>query len=525
MKTETADKSSDQAGSSVHVPGSGSPDPVMPDLVDGGLSTLHKDGRRRWLKPKVSPGRLLTARRAVGYGLIALFTLLPYVNMNGKPVILLDVPARRFTFFGVTFLPTDTLLLALLMVGIFLTVFFVTALLGRVWCGWGCPQTVYMEFVYRPIERFFEGSPGRAKKGWFQTSGAGKPLKYVAFLLVSLVLAHTFLAYFVGVERLWMWVRRSPAEHPEGFFVVAFVTAAMMFDFAFFREQTCIVACPYGRFQSVMLDRQSMIITYDRKRGEPRGRKKVGKKGGGDLQLPVVGASEDAVGDCVDCHMCVTTCPTGIDIRNGLQMECIGCAQCIDACDTVMTKLNRPKGLIRYSSTAAITGERTKWIRPRVIVYPVVLAIVMTAFLVALLSRATADVTLLRGLGAPFTELAGGEVENPVRIKIVNRGDARATYRFSAEVGEDAVGAKAGEVKLVSQDETIELKPGETRTVNAMLVAPIDAFQRGALDVRVRVEDGGTFTKSLRYRMMGPGSNRRNVPAEDETKRDAEGTP
>ncbi len=507
MTTETTDISK-QTGASDQSSGAANADPVMPDLADGGLSTLHKDGRRRWLKPKVSPGRFLMSRRAVGYGLIAIFTLLPYVKMYGKPVILLDVPARRFTFFGVTFLPTDTLLLALLMVGIFLTVFLVTALFGRVWCGWGCPQTVYMEFVYRPIERFFEGAPGRAKKGWFQKSGVGAPLKYVAYLIVSLVLAHTFLAYFVGVERLWMWVRRSPAEHPEGFFIVAFVTAAMMFDFAFFREQMCIVACPYGRFQSVMLDRQSMTVTYDRKRGEPRGKRKAAKKGAGDISLPIVEAAMDSTGDCVDCHLCVTTCPTGIDIRNGLQMECIGCAQCIDACDSVMSKLGRAKGLIRYSSTAAVSGEKPRLVRPRVIIYPVVLAVVLIAFLIALLSREPADVTLLRGLGAPFTELVGGQIENPVRIKIVNRSDTKRTYRFAAALDErDLTAARV--VRLVSQDESLTLRTGEVRTVNAMLIAPIELFKRGTLDVSVIVRDDGEFEKPIRYRMMGPGSNRR----------------
>ncbi|MGE3106868.1 MAG: cytochrome c oxidase accessory protein CcoG [Phycisphaerales bacterium] len=504
-------------------------DPVMPDLVDGGLSTLRKDGRRRWLTPKVSKGRFLSARRAVAYGLIVLFTALPYVKMAGKPVVLLDIPARRFTFFGVTFLPTDTLLLALLMVGVFLTVFFVTALFGRVWCGWGCPQTVYMEFVYRPIERLFEGAPGRAKRGWLQTSGAGKPLKYVAYLLVSLVLAHTFLAYFVGVDRLWHWVQRSPAEHPEGFLVVAIVTAAMMFDFAYFREQTCIVACPYGRFQSVMLDRQSMIVTYDRQRGEPRG-KKAAKKGArgvsagaADLSLPVMGAvmESDRVGDCVDCHLCVTTCPTGIDIRNGLQMECIGCAQCIDACDAVMTKIGRPRGLIRYSSTAAVIGEKPRLIRARVIVYPAVLAIVLTGFLIALLSREPADVTVLRGLGAPFTEQGNGMIENAVRIKVVNRTDSPATYRFGARADHDAAGEDANHaagVRLVMPEEQVTLGPGATKMVFAVLEASIDLFERGAMPVRVMVRDESGFEKSVKYRMMGPGSKRHAEERHNETR-------
>lgn len=334
--------------------------PRMPGEPPRVLATLNDDGSRRWLKPRVSPGRFLSRRRAVAYGLILLFTAIPYIQVGGRPLVLLDLPARRFTIFGVTFLPTDTVLLALFMVSVFVGVFLLTALLGRVWCGWACPQTVYMEFVYRPIERLLEGSPGRRRKGVLAESGVGKVLKFGAFLVVSLFLAHTFLAYFVGVERLAHWVTRSPLEHPSGFLIVAAVTGLMLFDFGYFREQMCLVACPYGRFQSALLDRSSLIVSYDRKRGEPRGRKTV--------SLPLVDGAGSARGDCVDCGLCVATCPTGIDIREGLQMECVHCAQCIDACDAVMTKLGMPRGLIRYSSQDAIEGKQARFLRPRVVI-------------------------------------------------------------------------------------------------------------------------------------------------------------
>lgn len=427
--------------------------------------------------------------------LIALFTLVPYLTINGKPAVLLDIAARRFTLLGKTFLPTDTLLLALLMLGVFVLVFLVTAVAGRVWCGWGCPQTVYMEFVYRPIERFFSGSSGRSPTA-FQRSPAAMALKFVTYLVVSCFLAHTFLAYFVGVERLMEWVRLSPAEHPTPFLVMAVTTGLMMFDFVYFREQTCILACPYGRFQSVMLDRESKIIAYDSRRGEPRGKRRPGQDG---VSLPVVGpagASASRIGDCVDCGMCVTTCPTGIDIRDGLQMECVNCAQCIDACDAVMTKLRRPTGLIRHASVAEMEGLPRRPARARVVVYSCILAVVAVAFVAVLLTKTDADVSVLRGLGAPFVTMPDGSIGNQVRVRVVNRRDTPATYTLLVE------GVEGGRVETESFP--LSLEPGEMRMAPALVVAPRDAFAAGSRRVEVVAIEGGREVGRRSYRLQGP---------------------
>ncbi|MCG3121819.1 MAG: hypothetical protein GIKADHBN_00190 [Phycisphaerales bacterium] len=458
------------------------------------LSTLEADGRRHWIDPKPSFGKLWRWRRAVAYILIAIFTLLPYITINSKPAILLDLSARRFTFFGKTFLPTDTLLMALLFVSLSVGIFLVTAVMGRLWCGWGCPQTVYMEFVYRPIERFFSGTPGRAKTA-FQQSALAMVLKYALYVLVSCFLAHTFLAYFVGVERLVQWVQMSPAKHPTPFLVMAVTTGLMLFDFVYFREQTCIVACPYGRFQSVLLDRHSRIITYDRERGEPRGK---AVKRAREVALPVVSGGRPAVGDCVDCKLCVTTCPTGIDIRNGLQMECVNCAQCIDACDAVMTRLNRPTGLIRYASEAAMEGEKPRLLRPRVVIYPAILVVLIAAFVVVLLRKADTDVNVLRGMGAPFSVLADSTVANQIKIKIVNRRDRAATYTAAARGAEG--------VRVSSEMLPITLEPGEMKTALAILAAPPSAFKDGTCVVEVVVSDGTKDVSVTSYRMMGPAT-------------------
>jgi cytochrome c oxidase accessory protein FixG len=457
------------------------------------LPTLNDDGSRRWIKPRPSPGRFLTRRRVVAYLLIAVFTVLPFLKMGGNPLILLNVPARRFHIFGHTFLPTDTLLLALLMVGTFVTIFFVTAMFGRVWCGWACPQTVYMEFVFRPIERLFHGTPGRAKKGPL-AGPAGKFLRPVVYLLVCLWLSHTFLAYFVGVDQLRVWVTRSPFDHPVSFLIIAFVTVLMMFDFLYFREQMCLVACPYGRFQSVMLDRNSLIVGYDVNRGEPRGKPKGKASQGKDVSLAVLAGESAKAGDCVDCHMCVATCPTGIDIRKGLQMECIGCAQCIDACDAVMDKLHRPRGLIGYTTQTRLAKEKPKFIRPRVLIYPSILVVIATAFFALLLTQAPANVSVLRGFGKPYDVLPSGEISNHARVKIFNREDVARAYTVAID---------AKEMSVVGEENPIIVPAGQYKTVPIQVVAPASAFGTGKAGVQVLVSTDGFSTRRV-LTLMGP---------------------
>jgi len=480
-----------------------------PSAEDGGatragsvLSTLNEDGSRRWLRPRVSPGKFLSARRMVAYSLIAIFLLLPLVRVGGFPLVLLDIPARRFHILGQTFFPTDTLLLALLVVMVFLTIFWLTALFGRVWCGWACPQTVYMEFLFRPLERFFEGAPGRKPKGWIQNSGIRKPLKLATYLACSLALAHVFLAYFVSWDLLRQWVIGAPSEHPLGFGVVMLVTAGMMFNFGYFREQVCLVACPYGRFQSVMLDRHSITVRYDRGRGEPRAPFK-GREA--TVALPVLGTGASA-GDCIDCHMCVTTCPTGIDIRKGLQMECVGCAQCIDACDTVMTKVKRPTGLIRYSSLASMSGERFRVLRPRVVLYPIVLMLLAGLFAYTLSNTGVADVTVLRGPGQPFTVMPSGDVENSLRLKLVNRTSKAAEFRIEVD-GADGARIGADSVRL--------LEPGQTETSPLAVLLPRDAFEHGRKQIRIVVRGPEQFERRVPYVALGPSEKPDRKPSEE----------
>ncbi len=491
---------------------------AVPRSDDRVLSTLNSDGSRRWLKPKLARGRYWRRRRLVAWGLIALFVTLPHLRINGLPPVLLDIPAREFTLFGKTFLPTDTLLLALLLIGIFLAVFLATALLGRVWCGWACPQTVYLEFVFRPLERFFDTLGAKGKGRDAKPAAYAKPLKYLVYLVLSFALANTFLAYFVGTDALRAWVFESPHHHPFAFGLVLLVTGLMLFDFGFFREQMCIVACPYGRFQSVMLDRNSLIVGYDRARGEPRGRPRRNRArrgaaaptakevlaGGGSASLRQLGVAtaldepaEPAQGDCIDCERCVAVCPTGIDIRDGLQMECIGCTQCIDACDDVMAKMGRPTGLIRYTSQEALETGRGRLLRPRVVLYPALLAIVGALFVGVLATKSSTDVLLLRGPGIPFNTLPTGEIANQARLRITNRSDEPAEYTL------EAVGVEG--VRLVADRNPIRVGPGEQLSDRVLLVFDPAILADGERVIEVRISDGQNFDRSVKYKLLGPG--------------------
>jgi cytochrome c oxidase accessory protein FixG len=480
--------------------------PVAPSV----LSTLNDDGSRRWMSPRPSHGRFFTRRAAVAYSLIALFAALPFLRVNGFPAVFLDIAHRRFHLFGFTFLPTDFVLLALLGITVFVSIFLITAVVGRVWCGWACPQTVYMEYVYRPLERFFDAQPGKPGKNWFQKSGAGKGIKYVVYFLASLVLANVFLSYFVGVDTLTQWVQRSPLNHPTGFLIVAITTALMMFDFCFFREQTCIVACPYGRFQSVMLDKNSLIVGYDRNRGEPRG------KGKRDVSLKVVEGQPMPLGDCIDCTMCVQTCPTGIDIRNGLQLECIHCTQCIDACDAIMDKVGKPRGLIRYTSQADLEGGHWKLLRPRLVIYPIVLAVVVSLFVYLLLHRGPAYVHVQRGQGAPFYTLPTGEVANPVRIKIINRRAEPMNY---------TVTTRDEASRIIADQVPVRVEPFASVMVPATLTTQPTNFLRGQHMASVVVSDGAGFSKEVAYRMMGPAGHAPPTEPKPAPEEHKEGTP
>ena len=466
-------------------------DPNSPLMRPEGrvLSTLNPDGSRRWMTPKPSDGRFLQRRRLVAWILIIVFAAIPWIRINGKPAILLDVMTRKFVFFGTTFRPTDTLLLALLLLSVFVGIFLLTALFGRVWCGWACPQTVYMEFLYRPIERLFLGAGYSNSKA--QVPAWRRAAMYAVFLVASAHLANTFLAYFVGTDRLVEWTFRAPTEHPTAFGVFVVTAGLMMFDFCFFREQMCTLVCPYGRFQSVLLDRGSLIVGYDAKRGEPRGRK--ARRQGAAPASNEVPVELTRNGDCIDCTLCVQTCPTGIDIRDGLQLECLHCAQCIDACDAVMDKIGRPRGLIRYSSQSQLEGTASNRVRIRMIAYPLLFAAILAAFVTLLMTRADAMVVQLRVQGTPYSVEEDGSIVNVIRVRIDNRTEVPKSYTIVAANG-----------TVLREPITVAVDGIASNEATMHVISRASDFTRGHRTVEIRVSDGEKFDATHELSLVGP---------------------
>jgi cytochrome c oxidase accessory protein FixG len=460
------------------------------------LTTLTADGKRRWMYPTESRGRYWRARRWVGWGLIAFFVALPIVRVGGRPAVLLDVAAREFHLFGATFYPTDTFFLLLLGLAALLAVVLLTALLGRVWCGWGCPQTVYLEFVYRPVERFFEGKEHvRARRDagpltWDKAWRKGA--KWATFAVLSVALAHVFTSYFVGWERLLRWMTGPPTEHWGYFVLMAGTSALVLFDFGYFREQMCTIACPYARFQSVLLDEDSMIVAYDPVRGEPRARrskKAIAQEEAGEVPPK---------GDCIDCFACVRTCPTGIDIRDGLQMECIACTQCVDACDAIMDRIGKPRGLIRYTSEQALEGAEPRPIRPRTLAYGLLLVAVSALFVVGLATRGQIDADVVRAPGAPFTVMDDGQVLNRIRLRVQNRTPHPTA--FSVEVVEPA-----GASLRLGARQPLPLDPRELARLEAFVLVPAEAFDgQSTQEATLVLTYAGGQTDRLTFPLLGP---------------------
>jgi cytochrome c oxidase accessory protein FixG len=391
------------------------------------LATADKEGHRMWLYPKKPRGRYYLARLYFSFALIVIMFAGPFIKIQGNPLLMINVVERKFSVLGVIFWPQDNLIFAfgflLFLTGI--AVF--TAAFGRLWCGWTCPQTVMMEMVFRRLEYFIEGDAHAQrtldKAPWDANKIFRKLAKHAVFLGLSFVIGNTLLAYIIGIEALKQIVTDDPANHITGLIFMIVFTLIFYGIFARFREQACTFICPYGRFQSTLLDENTIVVAYDYKRGEKRGtygsrrREEAERNPTSQNPPPHVGG----YGDCVDCHQCVAVCPTGIDIRNGTQMECVNCTACIDACDGVMERIGRARGLIRFASLNGIErGERLR-VTPRIIGYCVVLTLLGAGLVTLLLTRSAVDTALLRAPGALFHQSADGKVSNLYLLKLTNK--------------------------------------------------------------------------------------------------------
>jgi cytochrome c oxidase accessory protein FixG len=382
-------------------------------IYDERASSLRRDGSRNHVHPADVHGRFARVRTLAFGALIALLAALPWLDLGGHPALFLDIETGKFYLFGNTFNAQDVWLSFFLFSGAGFALIFVTAVWGRVWCGYACPHTVFLEGVFRPIERLLEG-PRQARlqrnRGPLTLDKLlRKSAKHAIYVLLAFLIAHIVLSYFVSLPRLYRMVLARPSEHPATFVWATGLTGLLYFNFSWFREQLCLIVCPYGRLQSVLTDRNSLVIGYDKLRGEPRGK-----------------ASDERAGACVDCQRCVVVCPTGIDIRNGLQMDCVGCARCIDACDEIMDKLERPRGLIRYDSQNGLARLPSRTWRPRIWLYAVLGAVGMCAATLAFSQSHGYEANLLRLPGVPFVR-EGNQVRNAFEIHIVNKRGATVT--------------------------------------------------------------------------------------------------
>lgn len=452
------------------------------------ISTVDKQGKRVWVYPKKPSGKFTRWRQWVAYSLVVLLFAGPFIRIGGEPLLMINLVERRFVFFGQTFWPQDFLIFVLGFLAFVVFVALFTVAFGRLFCGWVCPQTVFMEHVFRRIEYFIEGD-------WKQQQALNKgPLtndkilkktvKHAIFFAISFLIGNTFFAYIVGSDEVLRVVREPAAQHVGGLTAMLLFSGAFYANFAFFREQACTTVCPYGRLQGVLLDRKSIVIAYDHVRGEARGLFRKNEV-----------RSDAGKGDCIDCKACVHVCPTGIDIRNGTQLECVNCTACIDACDHMMEGVGLPTGLIRYASEAEIADKKPFTFNLRLKAYSGVLTALVGVLLLLIFMRSDVDSTLLRTPGMLFQERPDGRISNLYAIKLVNKTQRDMPVRLELLDHE-------GEIQLVGKP--IELQPGELAQGELFIILPKDQLDGMKTKVLVGVYSGDKLVDKVKTSFVGP---------------------
>ena len=453
------------------------------------ISTISEDGDRAWIYPKKPKGKHYNKRTIVSIVLLALLFGGPFMKIAGHPLMLFNVLQRKFIVFGVPFWPQDFFLFVLAMLTFFVFIILFTAIFGRVWCGWACPQTIFMGLVFRKIEYAIEGDSTQQKvlnkAPWTTDKIKKKFFKHGIFFILAFLIANTFLAYIIGIDDLKLLVTEGPASHMGGFIALVVFTGAFYGVYARFREQACLVVCPYGRLQGVLLDRNSVVIAYDYVRGEPRG--KMHKN------------EERKFGDCIDCHACVHVCPTGIDIRNGTQLECVNCTACIDACDDVMDKVGLNKGLIRYASENSIAQKEKFKITTRVIGYSAVLLILLTTLITLLALRTDVESTILRTPGQMFQKVDGDKISNLYNIQLVNK----TFHDLPIEVKLNNI---KGELKFVGPEPSL-LKQDAVLEGVFFVVLPKSDIVKIKTPITISIVSNGQILDEIKTNFLGPNIN------------------
>lgn len=454
------------------------------------ISTIGDDGKRAWIYPKKPKGKLYNRRRIVASILLAVFFITPFIKYKGEPFMLFNIFERKFIIFGQLFWPQDFHIIVLALITFIVFIILFTVSFGRLWCGWACPQTIFMEFVFRQIEYLIEGTASQqkklAKQPWNFEKVRKKSLKHFVFFSIAFVVANAFLAYLIGVDELKELVQLGPLENIKSFIAILLFTAVVYFIFAFFREQVCIIVCPYGRLQSVLLDSKSIIVAYDYKRGEPKGRK-VAKED----------RATSGKGDCIDCKSCVTVCPTGIDIRNGTQLECINCTACIDACNSVMERIGLPKGLIRYDSEKGISEGKRSVFNARTIAYSSVLTILLLMLGTLFTFRSDVEATILRVPATLFQEYGPTHYSNVYKIQLVNKTRADVPIRLELK-------SHSGSIQVMGDQ--LVVKGGDIREANFLVIMNKSELKTSNNRIVIDIYTGEKLLSSYKTTFIGPNS-------------------
>lgn len=452
------------------------------------LASVQQDGRRRWVYARQPSGRFYRRRTILSWFLLAFLFTAPFIKVAGQPLVLLNFLERRFVLLGLTFWPQDFYLVVLLALTILLTLALSTAAVGRIWCGWLCPQTIFMEMLFRKIEYAIDGSAEqqvRRDRGPFTAGRAVRfAVKQSIFFLLSFAIANVFLAYIIGADALIAIITAPPGEHWRGLITISIFSLVFYGVFARFREQACTLACPYGRVMSALIDTSTITVTYDKLRGEPRGHRAPG---------------QTASGDCIDCGQCVTVCPTGIDIRNGIQLECVNCAACIDACDAVMTKVHRPAGLIRLTSHEAIKSGRAVWLTPRVKAYAAVWLVVAITTATLIARQPDLSVLLLRQPGTLYAEVDNG-IGNFYNLQMINRTGRRLALTYTAVEPAGATVTALGDINRIEAHGVIESR--------LMVRVPRTALAGSSTPIRIEIRADGRLIDVVRSALLGPNDRK-----------------
>jgi cytochrome c oxidase accessory protein FixG len=450
------------------------------------VATVDEAGKRVWIYPKKPQGPLTRAREILALFLLLFLFIAPFLKVNGHQLLQFDILNRKFIIFGILFWPQDFYLFVLASLTLFVFIILFTVALGRLWCGWACPQTIFMEMVFRKIEYWIEGDARKqialAKAPWSGQKIIKKTVKHFLFYAISFFIGNTFLAYVIGSDTLLKIITDPPSEHVAGLTMMIIFSSVFYAVFAFFREQVCTMVCPYGRLQGVLLDPNSIVVAYDFKRGEPRGRFHRQEE-------------RKDFGDCVDCRQCTEVCPTGIDIRNGTQLECINCTACIDACNAVMKKLGWAKGLIRYASYNGINEEKKLSFSPRIAGYSIILSILLIITTLFLANRTEIEMTILRTPGLLYQETDDHYISNLYNIKVVNKTQSEKLLELKLK-------SPQGRIKLIGGP---LLVPGDHLFESAFFIEiPARMIKFSHIPIYLEIFSGRELLNEMRTSFIGP---------------------